>query len=240
MFSITYLNFNTLFSNMDYPTHIAIIPDGCRRWAKQRNLLPWEGHKEGIKKLKALARWSIKNTPIKYYTVYGLSLENLNRSKAQLSALSKLYSAHFIRLAEDSDIHENKVNVDIVGREDLIPKGMLDAISTAREATKDYTEKYFRVALAYSGRQEVVDAAKKLSKAGEDFSTENLSKHLYSDAPDPDLIIRTAETRMSNFLLWESAYSELYFMDKYFPDVTIEDYKEALEDFSNRQRRFGK
>ena len=224
---------------MNYPKHLGVIPDGCRRWAKQKNLLPWEGHREGIKRLEALARWSIKNTPIEYYTVYGLSLENLNRAKEQLSALSKLYSRHFISLSEDKDIHENKVNVDIVGREDLLPKEMLKAINIARDATKDYTEKYFRVALAYSGRQEIVDAAEKLAGTGESFSSENLSKHLYSDAPDPDLIVRTAEKRMSNFLLWGSAYSEFYVIDKFFPDVTIDDYKKALEEFSNRQRRYG-
>ena len=145
-----------------------------------------------------------------------------------------------LKLAEDKDIHKNKVNVDIVGRADLLPQKLLGAIQVAKDATASYDKKFFRIALAYSGRQEIVDAAQKIANNSGEFSEENISKNLYSNAPDPDLLLRTAEKRISNFMLWGSAYMELYFLDKFWPDVTLRDYIKALQDFDKRKRRFGK
>ncbi len=224
----------------NYPKHIAIIPDGCRRWAMQNKVATIAGHKKGIEALENLGRWSVSNTPVKYYTVYGLSLENLQRPAAVLKYLFDLYAEHFIRLANDKVLHENEVNIGIIGREDMLPQNLLTAINVARDATAKYNKKFFRIALAYSGRQEIVDAAKKaLTRKGE-ISEKTISEHLYSDAPDPDLLIRTAEQRISNFLLWGSAYMELHFSKKFWPDFTLADYKKALTDFDSRQRRFGK
>ena len=228
------------FKLKNYPKHIAIIPDGCRRWSIKNRVATIGGHKKGIDLLENLGKWSISNTPIKYYTVYGLSVENLQRPAPVLKYLLDLYAEHFIRLANDRVLHENEVRIDIVGREDLLPQNLLSAINVARDATSKYNQKFFRVALAYSGRQEIVDAAKKaLTKKGE-ISEKTIAENLYSDAPDPDLLIRTAEQRISNFLLWGSAYMELNFSKKLWPDFTLSDYKKALTDFDARQRRFGK
>ncbi len=224
----------------NYPTHLCIIPDGCRRWAFQKKLNSIEGHKKGIEVLENLGRWSIGNTPIKYYTVYGLSYENLQRPAAVLNYLYDLYAEHFLRLAEDKDIHKNKVRIDIVGREDLLPQKLLNAIQVARDKTSAYNKKFFRIALAYSGRQEIVDAVNRIPNPESRITEEFISQNLYSNAPDPDLLIRTAEKRISNFMLWGSAYMELCFIDKYWPDMTLRDYVNALKDFDKRKRRFGK
>ena len=228
------------FKLKNFPQHVAIIPDGCRRWSIKNKVATIGGHKKGIEVLENLGRWGIANTPVKYYTIYGLSLENLQRPAPVLKYLYDLYAEHFIRLASDKVLHENEVRVDIVGREDLIPSKLLYAINVARDATAKYNKKFFRIALAYSGRQEIADAAKKaLTKDGE-ITPETISKNLYTDAPDPDLLIRTAEQRISNFLLWGSAYMEMNFSKKLWPDFTLNDYKKALTDFDARQRRFGK
>ena len=194
----------------------------------------------GIGNIEELLRWSVRNTPIEHYTLYGLSMENLQRPAAQLKALGMLYAKHFKRLAEDEVIHEQKVHVDIIGREDMLPEEMVKAVNIAREATEEYDSKYLWIALAYSGRQEIIDSVKRLSGAGKELTVENVSANLYVNAPEPDLIIRTAEKRVSNFLLWQGAYAELYFSEKYWPDFKIEDYEKALEDYSERKRRFGK
>ncbi|HIK02077.1 TPA: di-trans,poly-cis-decaprenylcistransferase [archaeon] len=216
---------------------MAIIPDGCCRWASEKGSLPWDGHIKGIEVMETVSKWLLSETPVKHLTAYGLSASNLNRPAPQLKALEKLYSKYFIKLSKDEDIHKNQVRVGIIGSRDLVPEKVLKATDIAIEATADYDSKFFRVALAYSGRQEIVDAAK---KSGENLSLESISENLYSDYPDVDLIFRTSESRLSDFMLWGSSYSELYFLDKYWPDVTIDDIKTALEDYDSRQRRHGK
>jgi tritrans,polycis-undecaprenyl-diphosphate synthase [geranylgeranyl-diphosphate specific] len=225
---------------MNYPTHIGIIPDGCRRWAEEKGVSSLKGHAHGIEILEGIGRWSLRELPIKYYTVYGLSFENLNRPKEQLKYLSKLYAQHFLKLAEDEDVHNSKVSIGVVGKREMLPEEMNKAIDVALEATKDYNQKFFRIALAYGGRNEIVDAVNKILEQGGEVTVDNISKNVYSVVPEPDLIIRSAEQRLSNFLLWQSAYSEVYFTNKYWPDFTLEDYKNALKDYSDRKRRFGK
>jgi|ETN01SMinimDraft_4_1059930.scaffolds.fasta_scaffold09078_4 tritrans,polycis-undecaprenyl-diphosphate synthase [geranylgeranyl-diphosphate specific] len=224
-----------------YPQHFAIIPDGCRRWAKERNQMPWEGHKKGVEVIEELLQWFVDTYPTKYITGYGLSIENFNRAKNQLDALAMLYSKHFMRIANDERTHKNEVRVQVLGRVDLLPKKVQKAIKSAEEATKDYDKHIFNIALAYSGRSEIVDAVKKLNEAGSEISEENISKNLYQpDVPEPDMIFRSSgEQRVSNFLLWQGAYSELFFVDKYWPDVTKEDIAKAMDEFDSRQRRYG-
>ncbi len=224
----------------NYPAHLAIIPDGCRRWALKNKLSTIEGHKKGIAVIEKIGKWSIENTPIKYYTAYGLSFENLQRPVPVLNYLYELFAEQFLTLAEDEVIHRNKVHIDVLGREDLLPKKLINAIETAREKTKSYDKKFFRIALAYSGRREIADAAEKLSKSGREITEKTISENLYSNAPDPDLLIRTAEKRLSNFLLWGSAYTEFYFIGKFWPDFALKDYQNVLKDFDKRKRRFGK
>jgi undecaprenyl diphosphate synthase len=216
---------------------MAIIPDGCRRWSSEKGSLPWDGHLKGIEVMETVSKWLLSETPVKHLTAYGLSASNLRRPSVQLKALEKLYVKYFTKLSKDEDIHENQVRVGIIGSRDLVPEKVLKATDIAVEATADYDSKFFRVALAYSGRQEIVDAAK---KSEGNLSVESISRNLYSDYPDVDLIFRTSECRLSDFMLWGSSYSELYFLDKYWPDVTIDDIKTALEDYDSRQRRHGK
>ncbi len=216
---------------------MAIIPDGCRRWSSEKGSLLWDGHLKGIEVMETVSKWLLSETPVKHLTAYGLSASNLKRPSVQLKALEKLYVKYFTKLSKDEDIHENQVRVGIIGSRDLVPEKVLKATDIAVEATADYDSKFFRVALAYSGRQEIVDAAK---KSEGNLSVESISRNLYSDYPDVDLIFRTSECRLSDFMLWGSSYSELYFLDKYWPDVTIDDIKTALEDYDSRQRRHGK
>lgn len=225
---------------MHYPRHIAIIPDGCRRWAKKNGKLPWEGHRIGIETLEKIGTYSLSKFPIKYYTVYGLSVENLQRSKLQLKMLDILYSGHFLRLAKEKVIHENEVQINVFGRMDMLSKKLRDAANVAISATADYKKKFLRIALAYSGRLEIVDAVKKLISKKKPITEENISKNLYDNVPEPDFIIRTAETRLSNFLLWQGVYSELYFSKKYWPAFSKADYLRALKEFDRRKRRYGK
>lgn len=226
----------------NYPNHIAVIPDGCRRWAKSKGLNPWDGHKKGIEVIEAIIPWFIENYPTKYITAYGLSIENFNRAKNELEALSMLYSTHFARIAEDKRIHKNQVRVQVLGRTDLLPKKIQEAARKAEEATKNYDKRVFNIALAYSGRLEIVDAVKKLQAQNKEISEENISKNLYlPNVPEPDMIFRSSgEQRVSNFLLWQGAYAELYFIDKYWPDVKKEDIAKAMEEYSERKRRYGK
>jgi len=225
----------------NYPKHLAFIPDGCRRWAKEQGLPVWEGHRKGIEVIEDIVLWFIKEYPTKYITGYGLSIENFNRAKIELEALSRLYSHHFTRLAEDPRVRENEVRIRVLGQVELLPKKIQEGIRKVEEATKDYNKRFFNIALAYSGRSEIIDAVKKLNETGSELSEESISKSLYQpDVPEPDMIVRTSEKRVSNFLLWQGAYAELFFVNKYWPDVTKGDISKVMEEFSERQRRYGR
>ena len=232
----------------NYPSHVALIPDGNRRWAKEHELPSELGHAKGIETLEKIARWALTETSIKYLTVYGLSTENVNRPFIEITKLFDMYSAQFKRMADDSLIHENKIRIQILGDTGLLPESLQEAIQYAEEKTKGYTDRVLSVALGYGGRQEIVHAIKNISKEVADgrLTLEGIDEHiikenLYTDGmPYPDLVIRTSESRLSNFLTWQTAYSELAFVDKLFPDLTVEDVKKVLDEYSNRDRRYGK
>jgi len=232
----------------NYPSHVALIPDGNRRWAKKHELPSELGHAKGIETLEKIARWALTETSIKYLTVYGLSTENVNRPFIEITKLFDMYSAQFKRMADDSLIHENKIRIQILGDTGLLPESLQEAIKYAEEKTKGYTDRVLSVALGYGGRQELVHAIKNISKEVADgrLTLEGIDEHiikenLYTDGmPYPDLVIRTSESRLSNFLTWQTAYSELAFVDKLFPDLTVEDVKKVLDEYSNRDRRYGK
>ena len=232
----------------NYPSHVALIPDGNRRWAKKHELPSELGHAKGIETLEKIARWALTETSIKYLTVYGLSTENVNCPFIEITKLFDMYSAQFKRMADDSLIHENKIRIQILGDTGLLPESLQEAIQYAEEKTKGYTDRVLSVALGYGGRQEIVHAIKNISKEVADgrLTLEGIDEHiikenLYTDGmPYPDLVIRTSESRLSNFLTWQTAYSELAFVDKLFPDLTVEDVKKVLDEYSNRDRRYGK
>lgn len=227
------------------PTHIAIIMDGNRRWAKNHKLDVRLGHKKGAETLEKIVRYANK-IGIKYLTVYAFSTENWKRSKEEVGALMLLLQNYLDDFAKRADTENIKINM--LGTKENLSKGLLKSIENAINKTKDNTGITFNVAFNYGGRDEIVNAVKKIAdniKNGEinpDEITENLiTENLYTkNMPDPDLLIRTSgEIRTSNFLPWQLVYSEFYFTEKLWPDFTENDLDEAILEYSNRTRKFG-
>jgi len=236
-------------SNEELPNHISIIMDGNRRFAWSNKLERGIGHFRGKEKLKEVMEW-VLNLEIKYLTVYALSTENINgRDSEELESLYDLYEIGLKEIAEDNLIHSKKVKVQAVGRLDELPERVRNAIKIAEEKTSDYSDFIFTVCLAYGGREEIVDAVKEVASdhaAGKlsllDINSDEISSRLYSaEIPDPDLVIRTSgEERISNFLLWQIAYSELYFTDVHWPSFSRNNLYEAIESYQYRRRKYGK
>ena len=222
--------------------------DGNRRLAERFGLKPWEGHRLGAEKVEDVLEWCI-DVGIGTITVYAFSTENFSRPKAEVQRLLDLFEEYFKKIAKDERIHKNHVRVKAIGKIERFPERVREAIKLAEEATKDYDNLQFNLAMAYGGRQEVLDALKKIAvdvKSGKiDVSTiteATISENLYTNGlPDPDLIIRTSgEERISGFLLWQSAYSELYFCESYWPGFRKIDFLRAIRTFQRRKRRFGR
>ena len=231
------------------PTHVAIVMDGNRRFALSSGLRNEQGHRMGKEKVRQVMRWC-RDIGIKYLTVYALSLENLRtRSPGELDTLFDLYESGFLELCDDREIHRDRVRCKAVGQIRLLPPRVISAIDAAEKATKDYDTLVFTVCLAYGARQELVDAIKGIlsdhrdGKIDPDSISEDLvSQYLYTnDIPDPDLVIRTSgEERVSNFLLWQMAYAELFFIDVHWPAFRKRDFLRAIRTYQGRQRRYGR
>ena len=227
------------------PVHIAIIMDGNRRWARQRNLDVKTGHKEGAKTLENIVRYA-KKVGIKYITVYAFSTENWKRSEEEVGALMLLLQAYLDSYAKRADTEGIKVKV--LGDISVLPKGMQNTIGKLEERTKDNTDINFNIALNYGGRDEIVKAVRKISekvKNGElnveDINEEIISDNLYtSGMPDPDVVVRTSgEMRTSNFLPWQIVYSEFIIDEKNWPEFSEEDLDKVIEIYQKRNRKFG-
>ena len=235
-------------SRGELPKHVSIIMDGNRRFALSLSLGNEIGHVHGKEKLKEVMDW-IMDLGIPYLTVYALSTENLSsRETDELEALFDLYVAGLNEISEDERIHSKGVKVRVVGRKEELPERVNEAIRNAEERTGDYSNFTFTVCLAYGGREEIVDAVKEIATdhaTGElpldQIDTNEISSHLYdAEIPDPDLVIRTSgEERVSNFLLWQIAYSELYFTDVHWPSFSKAVLYEAIETYQMRRRRYG-
>ncbi len=233
------------------PMHIGVIPDGNRRWARKMGLSITEAYRVGSDKVEDFLDWSL-DFGIKIVTVYVLSTENFyRRSRLELELLYRLLKEKIIKIRNDKRVHRHKIKVKVIGRTWLLPEDVRREIALTEEYTASYSNHYLNLAVIYGGRQEVVDAVKKLlvdinsRKIGiSDLDENTLLKYLYvgdEPYPEPDLIIRTGgEHRISNFLLYETAYSELYILNKYWPEITKDDLKETLDDYARRERRFGK
>ena len=209
--------------------------------------MPIAGHQLGRNKLEELLEWCLK-LKIKILTVYAFSTENLKRSRMEVKTLMKLFEKNFKLLAEDERVHKYGIRLRVIGQIDLLPKKVQKAIKYAEERTKDYDNYYYNMAVAYGGRQEIIRAVKNIAKDAkenkikfEDIDEKLVSSYLYtSEFPDPDLILRTSgEERISNFLLWQLAYSELYFADVYWPGFRKIDFLRAIRAYQLRKRRFG-
>lgn len=220
--------------------HLAIIMDGNGRWAKDQKLDRLSGHKEGAKSTKKIIQ-ACSNLKIKYLTLYTFSTENWNRPQLEIDSLMALLSSMLNN--EIQELERNNIVFNVVGRVEDLPKNIQNIIANTIERTKQNTGLVLSLALSYGGRQEIIDAIKKIgaSKKSEIIDEEIVKNHLYCpEIPDPDLIIRTAgEYRLSNFLLWQSAYAEFYVSKKNWPDFQEEDLMQALKDFENRNRTFG-
>lgn len=230
------------------PRHVAIIMDGNRRFAREFGLSKNEGHEKGKDKLEELMEWCLE-LGIKVLTVYAFSTENMNRSDEEVKYLMDLFEENFRKLGDDERIHKYKIKVSVLGQRDMLPERVKKAIDYAEKRSDGYDRYFYNIAVAYGSREEIVQAIKHVAmevKEGrlkvEDITEEQFSRFLYTaDFPDPDLVLRTSgEERVSNFLLWQLAYSELYFTDVYWPGFRKIDFLRAIRSYQMRRRRFGK
>ncbi len=228
-----------------HPTHIAIILDGNRRYAKRMHKNPVEGHLYGRDKVVSLLTWC-QELNIRELTLYAFSMENFNRPKEEVDFLIKILKKHFEELKKDKRIFENQIKINVAGRIDLFPKEVTQKMREIMDLTKNHNRYIVNFCLAYAGRTEILDATKKIAtqvKKGtlkmEDINDDIIAKNLYLSS-QPDLIIRTGgEMRTSNFLLYQGAYSEWFFLEKTWPEFEKQDLINIIEEFQNRERRFG-
>ena len=221
------------------PHHLGIIIDGNRRWARERGLPTLEGHRRGLGKVKELIKWC-QEKGIKILTLFVFSTENWKRAKSEVNFLMKL--AKEVINENLNELHKNKIRVRVIGQRERLPEFLQKVITKAEELTKNNKEMILNFALSYGGRAEIVEAIKNIIREKtppEKITEETIKENLWTS--DVDLIIRTGkEQRISNFLIWQAAYCELYFLPKYWPDFIEKDLDKALKEYSCRQRRFGK
>ncbi|MCK4935676.1 MAG: isoprenyl transferase [Elusimicrobiales bacterium] len=229
--------------NIDHsklPEHVAIIMDGNRRWAKKKGLPSIMGHRKGVQSVKNIV--SVANKMgIKALTIYAFSTENWNRSKLEVNALMFLLKKVLKKYA--TELKENGIKLMVSGRIEEMPRGIAKEISASVEKLKDGKKLILNIALNYGGRQEIVDAVNKIIKSKtKKVNLASFNKFLYTfPLPDPDLLIRTSgELRISNFLLWQTAYSEFYVTDVLWPDFGENEFFTAIAEYQKRERRFGK
>ena len=229
------------------PQHIVLFPDGNRRWAKEQGMDTLEGHKVGYQKLIDLCHWC-STRGVQALTAFGFSTENWNREPREVNYLMKLLEQgireNFLSDEGKKDIEEMDIRVRVIGQKERLPQSLQSVIQEVEEATKHRKGFFLNLAISYGGRWDIVQAAKKLIASGIDPATldeKMFSLHLSTNGmPEPDLVIRAGgEKRFSNFLLWQSAYAELYFSPKYWPAFNEQDFEEALEEYARRSRRFG-
>lgn len=222
------------------PKHVAIIPDGNRRWAKQRGLIASMGHRKAVEEGK-LKRFytAAKERGVKCISLWGFSTENWKRSELEKKNLFEIFEGVIDSLSKD--LMQDKIKFIHVGRKDRLPAFLLEKIAKLQKETETFDQFTLCLALDYGGRDEILRATKKLQNSGLEATEENFSKCLdTSDLPVLDLVIRTGgDQRLSGFMPYQCVYSELLFLDKFFPDFSVEDLVEAIDNFGNRGRRFG-
>jgi tritrans,polycis-undecaprenyl-diphosphate synthase [geranylgeranyl-diphosphate specific] len=229
------------------PKHVAIVMDGNRRFAEELGLSSIEGHVKGRDKLEELLTWCLEIN-VQILTVYAFSTENINRDTDEVKSLLDLFEKNFYLLGDDKRVHKNKIKVTVLGELELLPDNVKKAINYAVDKTKNYDKYFFNIAMAYGGRQEITQAIKNIAKDAQtgkikpdEINEETVSSYLYTHQfPDPDLVLRTSgEERISNFLIWQLAYSELYFADVYWPGFSKLDFLKAIYSYQMRHRRYG-
>jgi len=227
------------------PRHVAIIMDGNGRWARRRGLPRIKGHEAGAESVRVVLR-AARNAGVKYLTLYAFSSENWVRPPSEVQGLMRLLQK-FLREEED-ELHSSRVRLRAIGRLRDLPAPVRRELKRVMKATESYTERQLILALSYGGRAEIVDAVRAIARKVREGVLEpgrirekTIREYLYApDVPDPDLMIRTSgELRISNFLLWQLSYAELYFTDVLWPDFREEHFKAALAEYARRERRFG-
>jgi len=219
--------------------HIAVILDGNRRFAKERGLPSYKGHEAGAEKLEEIIKWS-RELGVKELTFYALSTENLKRDPIELKFLFDLFKRYFKRFVNSKDIQDNKVKINFIGDLSLVPEDVKELCIKLQEKTKKYDNYKLNFCFAYGGRLELVNAFNKIKDKKGKITEEDISNALWLKS-EPDLIIRTGDAkRTSNFLPWQSIYSEWVFLEKMLPEFTKEDLVSAIEEFKKRRRNFGK
>lgn len=225
--------------------HVAIILDGNRRWAKSKNMIPQLGHREGAKNLENFAIEANK-MGLKYLTVYVFSTENWKRSKEEVGYLMKLFHIYFARLKKRLSKYNMKIK--FLGIDENVEEKILKEKKEAEKISEDATGLQLNICFNYGGRREITDAAKKIAQKVldgklkiDEITEEVFANNLYTAGiPDPDILIRTSgEQRLSNFLPWQLTYTEFFFVEKHWPEFSIEDLKDVLDQYKNRDRRFG-
>lgn len=235
----------------DFPSHIALVPDGNRRWASDRGLTVGEGYSNGAEVIKNFRKWSLIDNSVNTVSVFLMSTENIERRpQDELEQLYEVFTDFFNGVAENDKVHDNEVRHEVRGNQDamqLLPGKVLDAIDNMEDATDEYENSRMVFLLPYGGRDEIINAARRTSRGrsrievsgtGED-DTEFRENLLLGDLSDVDLMIRTSERRISNFMLYENAYAEFVFKDKMWPSYTASDFYQDIYSYANRDRRFG-
>jgi undecaprenyl diphosphate synthase len=224
------------------PHHIVLCPDGNRRWAKKRALSTLKGHQKGHQNLIKFCKWCDARG-VKVLTAFGFSTENWNRSKKEVEYLMKLFENGLVQNMEKYT--KTGIKIRVIGQKERLPKSLQKIINKVENLTKNNDKFYLNLAVSYGGRWDILQAFKKILK--KKISKQELSEDLVNNElstkglPEPDLVIRTGgEKRLSNFLLWQTAYSELIFLDKLWPDFLEKDLDKVLREYSQRQRKFGK
>ena len=232
------------------PKHVAIIPDGNRRWARKKGFNPWIGHREGVNHFEKVLNKALE-LKIPYLTFWGGSWDNLTkRAKIEVNFLFKVYTEQFKRIINDKRIHQNKVKVNVFGRwREILPKETQRAIEEAMKATKNYNKYFFTFLLAYNGTDEMMDCIQKIARLNNPNKTIKVNQDLIKenlwtkDLPQVDLVIRTGcggDPHLSaGFMMWDTAYSQLYFTDTLFPDFSSKEFEKIVKDYSKRERRIG-
>lgn len=241
-----YISRNLRTENM--PHHVAIIMDGNRRYSKiQGKIDPVEGHRSGISTLERVLDWCL-DLGIDVLTVYAFSIENFKRPENEVKGLMRLFKENFESIAQNKKIHKNEVKIKAVGKLELLPEDVREAIRIAEDSTSNYSKRRVNIAIGYDGRLEIVDAIQKIANdvregkmSPDEIDEKMVNENLYTAGlADPNLIIRTSgEERLSGFLLWQSSYSELYFCDSLWPQLRKVDFLRALRSYQQRERRFG-
>ena len=221
------------------PRHVAVIMDGNGRWAKKRLLPRSAGHRAGMNRMTSLSE-HVFDSGVEFCTLYALSTENLNRPQEELEALFSLFREYFSK--NTAKLKKKGIALRVIGNLNLLPADVREIIKRGEEETKGGKRGTLVLAIAYGARQEILSAVNRAVREGKEVSEESFSALLSTDGiPDPDLLIRTGkEVRLSNFLLWQSAYTEFYFTEKLFPDFTDKEFDKALLSYAARDRRFGK